>query len=366
MSPSRKRRRAIAVLAKGERIQLTPFGTYMAVWNKKGQPRERKCFSTQIEAREWLERRRTDGPAPPLTSAQYAAAQTAIALLPPGVSLVDAARAFVKAAAPKAAAVRFSDAVAEFIRSRRPLVTQASVDHYQLALDRLCDALGNPSLAGVTPRQIAEFLDGTSPSARNHALSDTSPFFTWAVRQGYIVANPCASVERARMPEPPRGVLTVDQASALLHGAAKHAPDLVPAIATALFTGVRPAELQRIGSLCFGPEYLRLDGKVTKAARARTCPIRPNLRAWLDKYPPAPSLCPEGYQDRLRRLRLKLKLPWPHDCLRHSFATYAYELTHDAAAVAAEMGHRGTDIFFRHYRALANPGDGARFFAIAP
>lgn len=366
MSPSRKRRRAIAVLARGERIQLTPFGTYMAVWNKPGQPRERKCFASQTEAREWLERRRTGGTAPPLTGAQYAAAQMAIALLPPGVSLVDAARAFVKAAAPAAAAVAFADAVSEFLRVRAPLITPASADHYRHDLEKLCGALGNPTLSGVTTRQLAQTLEGATPSARNHFLSNVGPFFSWAVRQGYIVSNPCSGVERARMPEPPRGVLTVDQASALLHGAAKHAPDLVPAIATALFTGVRPAELQRIGALCFGPEYLRLDGKVTKAARARTCPIRPNLRAWLDKYPPAPSLCPDGYQDRLRRLRLKLKLPWPHDCLRHSFATYAYELTHDAAAVAAEMGHRGTDIFFRHYRALANPGDGTRFFAIAP
>lgn len=90
-----RRRRAIAVLAKGERIQLTPFGTFMAVWNKKGQPRERRCFPTEQEAREWLEHRRADGPYPPLTAAQYASAQTALALLPPGVTLTEVARAFV-------------------------------------------------------------------------------------------------------------------------------------------------------------------------------------------------------------------------------------------------------------------------------
>jgi hypothetical protein len=30
------------------------------------------------------------------------------------------------------------------------------------------------------------------------------------------------------------------------------------------------------------------------------------------------------------------------------------------------MGHQGTAVFFKHYRALAEPGDGKRFFAIRP
>jgi hypothetical protein len=52
--------------------------------------------------------------------------------------------------------------------------------------------------------------------------------------------------------------------------------------------------------------------------------------------------------------------------MRHSFATYAYEMTKNAAHVAAEMGHQGTDVFFRHYRAMARPGDGTEFFKIEP
>jgi hypothetical protein len=49
--------------------------------------------------------------------------------------------------------------------------------------------------------------------------------------------------------------------------------------------------------------------------------------------------------------------------MRHS---YAYDLTRDAPLVASEMGHHGTDIFFRHYRGLVTPGDGAKFFGILP
>lgn len=106
--------------------------------------------------------------------------------------------------------------------------------------------------------------------------------------------------------------------------------------------------------------------KRSKPSRARTVSIHPNLRAWLDAVPPSSPLVSRALYKRIHTLRTGLGLPWPHDVLRHSYATYAYELTKNASLVAAEMGHRGTDVFFRHYRALANPGDGARFFGIVP
>ena len=58
--------------------------------------------------------------------------------------------------------------------------------------------------------------------------------------------------------------------------------------------------------------------------------------------------------------------PWPQDVARHSYASYAYEECKDAVRVASEMGHAGTEVFFRHYRALAAPGSSAEYFAILP
>ena len=109
-----------------------------------------------------------------------------------------------------------------------------------------------------------------------------------------------------------------------------------------------------------------LDASITKTADSRTVRIRPNLEKWLaaypvEKYPPC-----RATPTRIKALHKRAGVPWPHDCLRHSFATYAYEQAHDAAAVAAELGHAGTSVFFKHYRALASPGDGERFFSIVP
>lgn len=365
-----KRRRAVAVLSRGERVQQTPFGTYMAVWNKKGQPRERKCFPTLQEAKEWLESRRREGVAPPLTSAQYASAQTALAILPPGVTLADAARAFVAASgrgdSPGDATLLFSGAVSRYFEDKKTALSPLTVEMYERTYRSFAEATGDPLLTSVTPTMISKHVEDLKARSRNRVVLALSSLFSWCVRHGLVYNNPCALVARARNPDPPRGILTVEQASALMHGVAAQEPALVPYIAIALFAGVRPSELSRLRASAIGQEYIRLDASITKATRARTVTIHPNLRAWLDAFPAADPIIAPGLNLRLRLIRRKLGIPWPHDCMRHSYATYAYEKTRNAELIAAEMGHRGTDVFFRHYRALANPGDGQRFFAIVP
>jgi len=41
---------------------------------------------------------------------------------------------------------------------------------------------------------------------------------------------------------------------------------------------------------------------------------------------------------------------WPHNALRHSFASYHLARFKDAAALALEMGHTTTTMIFKHYR----------------
>ena len=365
-----RRRRAVAVLAPGERVQATSHGTYMAVWNHPGAPRERKCFRTLVDAKDWLARRKTEGEPPPLTKAQYASAQTAIAILPAGVTLADAARAFVAASrqgqSPADASLRVTGALVRFLAAKRIALKPETIGQYESTIRAFAGKTGNPLLHEVDPAMVSDFVKDRKPATRNRIVLVLSSLFSWCVRNSLLWRNPCDNVERAKAPPPPKGILSVDQAAALLHGAAGRAPELVPYLALGLFAGIRPAELARLDAGCIGHEYVRLDASATKTEDARTVTIRPNLRAWLEAFPPSGPLVARTARNRLLALRRSLGVPWPRDCMRHSFATYAYELTHDAALVASEMGHRGVDVFFRHYRALALPGDGARFFAIVP
>jgi len=56
---------------------------------------------------------------------------------------------------------------------------------------------------------------------------------------------------------------------------------------------------------------------------------------------------------------------WPIDALRHSFCTYRFALTGDAARTESEAGHDQA-VLHAHYRALATAADAERWFAIVP
>jgi hypothetical protein len=107
--------------------------------------------------------------------------------------------------------------------------------------------------------------------------------------------------------------------------------------------------------------------------------------AWLNRFA-APSngrICPDGFRYKWMRLlelcgwtqreksRDKLRAwkflkPWPANALRHSFASYLYELTGNAPVVCSRLGHADDDLLFEHYRALTRKGSGLRFFSLTP
>lgn len=352
-----------------------------------GGERLRARMPDEASARAWIDA--TEASAadslPPLTRAQLIDARHALSLLPGGATLADAARAWVSANSAPASCETLGACAARYLAVRGGSLRPSTRASYVQFLGRLRRGLpdGLP-VSGVTPRGIESVLAGLTPHNRNNALRVWSAFFRWASGEGACAGDPCARAARARLPEPPKGVITPAQAGAVMACAAARRPDMVPYLALAFFAGIRPEELRRLRPEKIGASYILLDGSVTKTASTRSVEIRPNLAAWLSAYPPAlgrcvPPLAKKRLYLAMRAIRedtlalasetgdASLAVPsWPPDCARHCFATYMYELTKDAAAVAAEMGHKGVDVFFAHYRALSLPGDGQRYSGITP
>ena len=363
--PTRRLRKSIRS-GRGT-IRETAFGTYMANV-RVGPDRRRRCFDSFSAAERFIEEASSGGELPALTSGQYSDAQFALHLLPGDVSLVDAAREFVRAhgAAGSARPVHFSEAAEAFLSERAVSLTERSHSSYRKEFAALLRSLRSDLLlSAISAETLEPFVAARSGSTRNTHIARLSPLFSFAVKKGWIAANPCARLERARKVEAPLGVFRPEEVERVMRAAVQVAPDCVPYLAVGFFAGIRPAELRRLTEAHFTSRFIRLDGKITKAARARTVAIRPNLAAWLRAFP-----------WRRPPIRYKTVVPnavcraagleWKQDVMRHSFATYAYDVCHDAAAVAAEMGHQGTGVFFKHYRALAEPGEGKRYFAIRP
>lgn len=331
--------------------------------------RGERCKSRQpdeLNAKQWLDSHHTPDAAP-LTRAQMLDAQEAIKILASAVSLADAAKFFVVQHVKERKTV--NEAVSCFLEHQKSHVKSISLSHYRTYLSRLKE-LNIETVTDVNPAHVEALLAWHGAISKNAILRHLSAFFSFCEKSGWIPSNPAKRIRRFKTPEPPKGVLSIADAQTLLNSAAADAPLLIPYLAIGLFAGLRPGELMRIKASSLMGDHIRLSGEDTKTADARTVKIRPNLTQWLAAYPPKAFIAPIRSTSKMLKaiaeLAKKAKVAIPKDGLRHSFATYAYELEKNASAIASEMGHAGTDVFFRHYRALARPGDGERFFSIAP
>lgn len=346
------------------RIRKRPNGSFLADLCSGGK-RLRRTFRTAAQARQWLDAQMASPCT--LTASQLAQAAEAFALLPPGVSLIEALRRGLEAVTATPSAYPLHTLAEAFIGERARELRPRTLQSYRAILARAVREMGD-TLEAYTPEAITRWVSTMGPHNRNLFIRSLSAFFGWAVAQGYAQSNPLEKVKLAKTPEPSRAVLTPAQVAHLLRTALEVDARTVPYFAICAFAGIRPAECVRLRAENIGAHYITLTGSVTKTASARTVAIRPNLRAILDAHPiiggVTAGLSAERFVKRAGAVVKASGIEWTQDVLRHSFASYAYEATGDAAATAAEMGHRGTDIFFRHYRGLVPPGSGAAWFAV--
>jgi site-specific recombinase XerD len=103
------------------------------------------------------------------------------------------------------------------------------------------------SLASITLEEIENFVGAQKAvGSRLTAINRLSTLFSFAVRKGWLVANPCKRVERPTAEDKLPTILNdADTLKMLLHVKAK-LPRLAPWMALALFAGLRPEEADQI------------------------------------------------------------------------------------------------------------------------
>ena len=349
------------------RIRKTAHGTFAADLSHGGN-RLRRCFRSRAEAEAWIDAQ-TALDAPPLTAAQMREAVEAFARLPKGSSLLAVVEQGLRVSAPASADV--AQLVFDYLGEASTRLRPATLSHYRRQLTLATARLGN-DLSVYTKSALLSYLDTLpSPRAKTKALRALSAFFSWLLARDIVTVNPAATIRAPKIVQPPPAVLTLQQTAHLLNAAQTFERGAcLPYIAICLFAGLRPEEAMRLRPSDIGTEYITLTASQTKTTSARTIRIRPNLRAILDACTLSTAsilpCSPDRFRKHLTALIRLSGIRWSQDILRHSYASYAYELSRDAAATAYEMGHRGTDVFFRHYRGLVQPGDGALYFALTP
>ena len=161
--------------------------------------------------------------------------------------------------------------------------------------------------------------------------------------------------------------------------------DVRATIALGAFAGIRPEEIARLTweEVSLEKGHVTITAAKSKTAQHRYVKILPCLEVWLRPLIGSGSIQGENFRrryDETRRLagfalrgnqrrrhdEDKSLVPWPHDALRHSFASYHLAKFQNAPALALELGHQSNALIFSNYRRRVTEAEANEYFEVLP
>ncbi len=363
--------------------------------------RERAYFATRDEAKAQAAMLRErflehGGNAQTITPTLAESATTAVRLLEPlGVSLLDAVRSFVEIETRNRASVAIETALAAF-RATGSDWSASQSTAYRLRGEKLAEAFPGRMLATITGEELRHHLVATTggPGSFNQALRPTRAIWRWSAKppRKWCDTEAVEHLEVRESISGEIGLLSYDQALAVMRAAEAYLPDTVPAFAIALFTGMRQAEIARLTGADVAIDGITVPAVSAKTKRRRFIQMPEPLAAWLKRYPVGDTVTPPGWRrkqiavrrlagfkvwsDLVPRLDIHPQLAatppddwpeWPDNALRHTAATVAVALGKPIEQLTFEHGHvGGLEMLRQHYVGALPKAEALKIWAISP
>jgi integrase len=336
----------------------------------------RKFFATKTDAETFCANRREDVrqfgvPWATLTPLQRADIQVQVDRLKRAGWTLRAAVDFTLEHGKSPPALPLQSLAAQCLRAKEAKGCRPrSLRKFRTTIDRFLIGRRDLPVSEIASADVHEFItcNGWRPATARNVLIDLRTLFAWGVRNRLCRDNPALAVELPRPEDAPPGILTPAQSAALILRCQEAEPTLLATITLCLFAGVRPDEARRLSWENIGPEFVNVEAHKAKTRRRRLVTITPHLRAWLDVARAADSELPvANYPNKFNRVRQLAGLfkEWPHDAMRHSFASYHLAKHRNENLTAQEMGN-SPQMIYSHYRELVRPADAEAFFGIMP
>jgi integrase len=368
---------------KLSKVKINGHPFYCVTWPKIGKGRNRQFFKDKTEAATVLQQKLIEQENYGIASvsfnerhrAEYL--ECAEALQPFGASIRDAVNFYV----PHLKAMKRSCTAAQLVDELLKVkeahgASKRYLSDLRSRLNQFSEIFDGQPVAEITAPQIDEWLRSLSdketgkrlsPITRNNFRRVLIVAFNFARDRNYCVDNPAQKTAKAKVIENVIGILTVDETARLLENAPAN---LVPYVAIGAFAGLRRAELERLdwNEVDLESNLIEVTAKNAKSARRRFVRIQPNLVQWLHPHRRSSgNVTPPDYRELLGSTREAAGIEeWPHNALRHSFASYHLAGFNDAAGLALELGHTSAHLVFQHYRQLVKLKQAERYWKIAP
>ena len=190
--------------------------------------------------------------------------------------------------------------------------------------------------------------------------------FSSGVERGFCASNPVKAAFKPKVVPGEAGILSVGELSQLLEAS----PDeLIPFVSIGAFAGLRRSELQALdwAQVDFESELIEITAANAKSSRRRFVKIQPNLLQWLLPHArPSGKVTPANLRELLDVAREAAGIPWPSNCLRHTFASAHLAAFENSGETASQLGHQSSGIVFAHYRQLIRPKDALLYWELRP
>ena len=230
----------------------------------------------------------------------------------------------------------------------------------------------------VTREEIKTWLRSHGWAARTHnnRLGEIRTFFRWAVEYRFCAQNPCDGIEEETEVPEEIGTLTLEECERLLERS--RGTMLAAYVAIGLFCGLRRAEIERLSwpFVNLVECHLTVVGKSAKTRARRVIDIPKVAIPWLqeayERDPrsargPSRKVTPANLKDDWPAFREEIGLKhWPHNAMRHTFASYHYAMFQNENELQALLGQDSPDVLHDNYRALKTKLEAQRFWSLAP
>ncbi len=293
-------------------------------------------------------------------------------LAPHGVSLLNAARYYIK----HVIAYRTSPTIKEIVEimvndAKKNKRRDRTVQDVNNRLSQFAEDFPNRRLSELSVDDLKDWLGDSewAPRTKINYLTKISQLYNYALKRQWVDANITVQIDRPAVEDAEPEVFTIDQATQLLKHANKHG--LLAYIAIGLFAGLRSAELLRLetAAVDIANRSIVVGASVAKKRSRRVVEINDTLVAWLKQCDLSQRYLvnAETFRNDLEALKEDASIEhWPHNGLRHSFASYHIAMYGDSIKTAYILGHKDSVVIHNHYKALVLKSEAEKFWAIRP
>ena len=294
-------------------------------------------------------------------------------LQPFGKTLRDAGDFYLKYLRDANKSITVEELKIEFLTMQKQ--KNRSLDHQddlKMRFRRFCEKFGLSPVRTITAKEIEAWLHdlGLAPQSFNIYRARVSSLFGYGVKRGYLDRNPVSAIEKVTCADQPPGIFTVDELRLILE---KAPAELLPMFAIGAFAGLRTAEIVRLEWIDVNIQqgHVIVPAIKSKTAKRRLIKMALNLKAWLSPYANHTGRLWTKHRDNYHFVVTQFWkaagiAKWPHNALRHSFASYHLAKHGDAPRLALDMGHVSPHMIFSNYREIVTPEEAEQYWNIFP